>query len=321
MTERLPSDDVAFTRLAGIEVAYLAAGPVDAPAVLLFHHFHGSVDSWRYVIGPLARGHRVVAFDRPGFGSTERPDRARWTRGNPYTRARSALIAIRLLDHLGIRTATLVGASAGGTIALETFARYPDRVSGIGLISPAITGDPGPPGPLRPLLRSGPARAGLTAIGQRIARNIGPDRVARAWHDPSRVTELDVEVYRRPMRAPDWAASIVETFVAERPPDLRAVLGRIDVPALVVAGRSDRVVRPSWNRRTAAAIPGAGLTFIDGAGHTPHEETPEELLRALAPLLDEAASRRRQSVLPATSSPSAGATRRSSGSSPSTSST
>ncbi len=275
-----------FVNLAGVDVHHVVAGPVDAPAVLLLHHYHGNVETWRHVVTGLSTTHRVIAFDRPGFGRTQRPRRGEWRRGNPYTREATSRIAVRLLDHLGVDQAVIVGASAGGTIALETFGRYPTRVAGLALIGPAITGDPGPPARLRPLLRTPPARATLELMARRASRELGAERIGRWWHDPTRVSDDDLAVYLDAVRQPGWARALVETMVADAPPDLRSLLPRIDVPTLVVAGSSDRRVRPEWNRRTAAAIPGARFVLLDDAGHTPHEERPELVVDALRTLLD-----------------------------------
>lgn len=276
----LAGPDGRFLDVDGIPVHHRVAGPPDAPAVLLFHHFHGSVAAWRHVHDDLARDHRVIAFDRVGFGLTERPQRnGRST--NPYTREMSTRIALRLLDEYDIEVASLVGASAGGTVALETYARNPDRVVGLALISPAITGDVGAPARLRPLLRTWPLRAIGPRVVGRLAGEVTRERVARSWHDARLADDQDVETYTRPMRADGWSRGLYEVMTAEPPPDLRTLLRAIDVPTLVVAGASDPVISPGWNRRTADAIPGASFHLLPDVGHTPHEERPDLLLPVL----------------------------------------
>jgi pimeloyl-ACP methyl ester carboxylesterase len=266
-----------FARLAGVEVHHRVEGPADAPAVVLLHHFHGSVATWRHVMTDLGADHRVAAFDRPGFGLSARPHRSSWNGANPYTRASAVAITLELADLLGAEQAVLVGASAGGTVALETYARAPDRVRALVLLSPAITGDVGPPAALRPLLRARPARRVGPALVRTIrrSRTIDASRVGRAWHDATRVEADDVAAYTRPLAAPGWDRAFWEVVTAEPPPDLRRLLPRVAVPTLLLAGASDRVVPPAWSRRTAAAIPGAHLEILPGCGHTPHEERPD----------------------------------------------
>lgn len=277
----LAGSDSRFLDVDGVAVHHRLAGPPDAPAVVLLHHFYGSVASWRHVQDDLSRDHRVIAFDRVGFGLTERPPRTRWGAINPYTRQMSARIALRLMDDSDIEVATLIGASAGGTVALETFAEAPDRVAGLALVSPAITGDVGAPGRLRPLLRSWPLRTLGPRIVQRVAGEVTRERVARSWHDPRLASDDDVAAYARPLQVDGWQHGFWEVMTAEPPPDLRRLLGRIDVPTLVVAGASDPVIGPGWNRRTADAIPGARFHLLREVGHTPHEERPDLLLPVL----------------------------------------
>jgi pimeloyl-ACP methyl ester carboxylesterase len=285
--EQLADPDSRFATFAGLDVHHKVAGDPSAPTVVLHHHFYGSVFTWRHLLAGLADAHQVAAFDRPGFGLTERPPRDRWGDEHPYTRRTAARITLELLDHLEADKAVLVGSSAGGTAALETFALAPERVRALVLLSPAITGDVGPPPGLRPLLRSPQARWLGPRIVERVAGEITLERIARGWHDPTRATEEDLDAYTRPLRVEGWSRGFVDLFGAEGPPDLTDLLPRIDVPTLVVSGASDRVISPRWNRRTAAAIPGARLEVIPDCGHTPHEECPDTLLDLLRSFLAE----------------------------------
>jgi pimeloyl-ACP methyl ester carboxylesterase len=277
----LADPDSRFATLAGLEVHHKVAGTPSAPAVVLHHHFYGNVFTWRHVLDGLADDHHVAAFDRPGFGLTERPPRDRWGDQHPYTRRAAAGITLDLLDHLDADDAVLVGSSAGGTTALETYALAPERVRALVLISPAITGDVGPPPAVRPLLRSPQARWIGPRVVERLAGEITLERIARSWHDPTRATDDDLDAYTRPLRVEGWPRGFVDLFGAEPPPDLTSLLPRIDVPTLVVSGASDRVIAPRWNRRTAAAIPDARFEVLPDCGHTPQEECPEALLEVV----------------------------------------
>jgi pimeloyl-ACP methyl ester carboxylesterase len=283
----LAYDDSRFERFNDIEVHHQVAGPSGAPAVLLSHHFYGSVPTWRHVMDELGGDHLVTAFDRPGFGLTERKPRAAWNGSNPYTRASAATIGWELLDHLGAERAVLVGSSAGGTNVLEMYARHPERVRALVLVSPAITGDVGPPDFLRPVLRGPQGRALAPFIAQRLASDIGIERISSSWADPSRATEADAEPYQRMLRVEGWELGFWELINAEPRPDLREVVRSIDVPTLLVTGDRDPVIAPRWNRRTAAAIPGARFVELENCGHTPQEECPEQLVEVVRDFLDD----------------------------------
>ena len=282
----LAGPDSRFSRLLGLDVHHEVAGPTDAPAVLLLHHFYGNTRTWRHVLPRLGEDDwRAIAFDRPGFGLTERPRRSAWQQGNPYTRAASARIALGLLDVHGAEQAVLVGASAGGTTALEAYAAAPQRVRALVLISPAITGDVGPHPALRPVLRTPQARRLGPYLVRRRATDVTLERITRSWHDPSRAGDDDLAAYQRPLSVDGWDRGLWEVLTAEGPPALADLLRRIDMPTLVVVGEHDGVISPRLNARTARAIPDARFEVLPDCGHTPHEECPQALLEVVEEFL------------------------------------
>ena len=290
--DRLPRRELArassrFVRLDGVEVHHEVHGPQDGPALLLSHHFYGSTPVWDRLVPLLSDRHRVVTWDRPGFGLTERPVRSGRT-DNPYTRAATARLGWSLLDELGVEDAVLVGASAGGTNALEMYAQAPERVRALVLLAPAITGDVGAPPRLRPLLNSAPMRRVAPRAVERLAGEVTRQRITRSWADPSRATDEDLAAYTHLMRIEGWSRGLWEVMTAEQPPDLRRVLRSVRVPTLVVTGAQDRTISPRWGRWVAATVPGGRFTLLPDCGHVPHQERPQELAAIVRPFLDEA---------------------------------
>ncbi len=277
--------DSRFARLAGVDVHHLDSGSAGGETLLLSHHFYGSAPTWRKVIDRLQARHRLIAFDRPGFGLTERPRRRHGNGANPYTRDAAARIGWELLDHLDVEEAVLVGSSAGGTNVLEMYARQPARVRALVLVGPAITGDVGPPDPLRPLLRSSPVRSLVPHVIRRLVGEIDIARISASWADPGRAGEADAEPYRRMLEVDGWDRGFWEVVTAEGSPNLSDLLPRIDVPVLVVSGGSDPVVEPRLSERAAAAIPDARFERLEGCGHTPQEECPDGLTNVLESFL------------------------------------
>lgn len=285
----VPTARNGFATLQGVDVHYVVAG-ADAPPLLFFHHFYGNVRTWRRIFAELEQDAALIAFDRPGFGWTERLPRSRWGDRHPYRRATIADMAVELLDLLGHDQAVLVGSSAGGTVALETLARHPDRVRGLVLLSPAITGDVGPPAVLRPLLRTRPMRSLGRRIVRRVAdRGIDETRIGRSWSDPSKVTPQDVAAYAGPLDAPNWDVGLWDTMNADTRPNHVATLENADVPIMFVAGSDDRVIHPRWSRRAAKHTPMGRYVELDDCGHTPHEECPGDLAIAIRAFLAELA--------------------------------
>lgn len=278
-----------FVELDGIEVHYEAWGldaPVPEPipvAIVLLHGFGASTFSWRLVAPALAARLPVVAFDRPGFGLTERP--LRWKGPDPYSPVAQADLTVRLMDHLGIRRAVLIGHSAGGTIAVLTADRHPERVAGLVLEAPAVFAG-GPPGALTPLFRTPQfARIG-PLLSRRLAGRAGEEFLRRAWHDPARITTETVRGYRRPLRAKDWDRALWLLTVAERPRDIPARLARLSCPMLFITGDDDRIVPPADTERAAALAQNARVVTIPASGHIPHEERPDVFVRSVLPFIE-----------------------------------
>src|SRR5205809_5703394 len=95
-----------FASVNGVRVHYQEAGDEDAPPMILIHGFISSNLIWSHVLLSLARkGFRVIAPDLPGYGSSDKPADAK------YTIAEQARAGVGLLDRLGIRKASIVGAS------------------------------------------------------------------------------------------------------------------------------------------------------------------------------------------------------------------
>ena len=293
--DRLPRRDLArpssrFVRVDGIEVHHEVHGPhgsgADAPTLLLSHHFYGSTPVWDRLTPLLSDRHRVITWDRPGFGLTERPLHGVLP-GGAYTRAVAARLGWGLLDTLGVERTVLVGASAGGTNVLEMYAQAPERVRALVLLAPAITGDVGAPPQLRRLLRSAPLRRLGPRIVERAVGDITRERSTRSWADPARADDVDLAPYRDLVRVEGWSRGLWEVMTAEEPPDLRGVLRSIHVPTLVVTGAQDRTIAPRWGRWVAGTVPGGRFELLPDCGHVPHQERPEELASIVGPFLDE----------------------------------
>lgn len=271
-----------------LEVHYKDAG-VGEPALILLHGFGASLFSWREVMAPLATARRVVAFDRPAFGLTERPMRdawgtpAEWRAGVPYSADAQAELTIQLLDQLDIDQAVLVGNSAGGTVAMLTALRNPDRVRALILISPAVYNG-GAPAAAQWLLQT----PQMQHVGPLISRRIqewGSEFARSAWHDPSLLTQAVWDGYLAPLQVTNWDRALWELTTASRPSGLPARLHEVTLPVLVITGDDDRIVPTALSERLASELPNASLVVIPACGHVAHEECPAATLAAIEEFL------------------------------------
>lgn len=201
---------------------------------------------------------RVFTPVHPGFDGTVRPDR--------LTDVPSlARIYAHLLEVLDLRDVAVVGNSIGGWIAAELAALGSDRISSVTLLNAVGIHVPG-----RPIAET----SGLT-----------PAELARlSFHDPSkfRFDPTAATEARRAVMAADRAALQVYAGPhAMADPTLTERLAKVAHPTLVAWGAGDRIVDTDYGRAYAQAIPGAQFRLLEGTGHLPQTETPEQLLPVL----------------------------------------
>jgi pimeloyl-ACP methyl ester carboxylesterase len=233
------------------------------------------------VMGPLADSHTVAAFDRPGFGLTERPLPGEWQGPSPYSPEAQAGLTVALMDALGIDRAVLVGNSAGGTVAVLTALTYPERVQALILVDPAIYGRGMQlPGVVRWLLSTPQARR-LGPLFVRSIRSWGLEFARSAWHDPSKITDAIWAGYTKPLQAENWDRGLYEVTLASRSLGLDKQLNKVQVPALVITGDDDRIVPTEQSIRLAGELPDAQLVVVPNCGHVPQEECPDPFLAAV----------------------------------------
>jgi pimeloyl-ACP methyl ester carboxylesterase len=237
-------------------------------------------------MAPLSQLGTVVAFDRPAFGLTERPLPGQWQGENPYTTEAQVSLTLALMDKLGVPQAILVGNSAGGTIAMLTALRAPERVPALILVSPAVYGGGGAPSWVR-LLSGLPQvrRIGPWLVRSLVARL--EDSLPSAWHDPSKITSEVWVGYKKPLQAENWDRAFWEFTLAGRPQDIDKQLDRITLPTLVVTGDDDRWVPTAQSVRLGQELPKAELAVIPNCGHVSQEECPQKFMAAVTSFLAE----------------------------------
>jgi pimeloyl-ACP methyl ester carboxylesterase len=273
----LADPDSRFIEINNLTLHYKEMGEGE-PVFLLLHGFGASVFSWREVMAPLAAEGRVIAFDRPAFGLTERP--MEWGSENPYSPKAQVALAVGLLDNLGIEQAIWVGNSAGGTVSMNAALAHPERVQALVLVDPAVYAGGGAPSWIRPLLGT----PQMQRLGPRFVRSIGEsgmDTIRRAWHDPTLITDEMLEGYRLPLRAENWDRALWYFTTASRESELVPRLQELTMPTLVVTGDDDRIVPTEQSIRLAGELPNAELVVFPNCGHVPQEECPQAFLEAV----------------------------------------
>ncbi len=273
----LADADSQFVRIHGLDVHVKTAGQGE-PALVLLHGFGASLYSWQAVMQPLGQLGQVIAYDRTGFGLSERP--LSWQGQSPYSATAQIDLLVGLLDHYRIRQAVLVGNSAGGTLAVQAALAHPERVKALILVDAAIYSGGGASAWLGPLLRT-PQMRHLGPLLVRQLQTRGPELVRLAWHDPSRLSPETLALYEKPLQVDNWDKALWEFTAASRPSGLAPRLRALTLPVLVITGDDDRIVPTQESLRLAGELPNAELQVISQAGHVPHEEQPGAFLQAV----------------------------------------
>ncbi len=272
-----------FARINGLRVHYTVTGQ-GSPCFVLLHGSFLNLSSWRHVIAPLAQHGTVVAFDRITFGQTERPipdpHHIQRLEDNPYSPEAQADLTIGLMDHLDQEQAILIGNSTGGTIALLSALRSPQRVQALVMVGGMVySGYPVSemPDGVKPFL---PNWFGASLIGAIIGRTY--NRILTSfWHDPTRLPPDILAAYRTLLATDDWNDALWQLIRATHHLHLDERLQHITCPSLVVSGEHDRTVPLQQSLRLASELPGAGLAILPDCGHLPQEECPHTFLLAL----------------------------------------
>ena len=233
----------------GVALYHELHGDPSSPPLVLLEGMGGETAGWRRNIPALAARFRVVAYDFRGNGRSRMPD-------EPVTMDTFVDDTLALMDHLGIDRAHVYGMSFGGFVAQLLALDHPERVLGL-VLGATHFGGPG-------VLRSGarvpkgqPYRA-LYAPGfpEANPEHVAADLFAGA---PTR---------QRP-HARRRQAEAARSF------DVSARLRDLAAPTLVIHGTADQLIPVDNGRLLAAAIPGARLCLLEGAGHVYHSERAE----------------------------------------------
>ena len=263
-----------FLDVLGLRLHLRDTGPRDAPAIVMLHGFGSSLHTWEAWAAVLARDHRVVRYDLPGFGLTG-PDPT-----GDYSEARGQAVLAAVMERLGIARASLVGNSLGGRLAWEFAAANPVRVERLVLVSPDGFASPGFGYGQKPEI--GPV--------VRLMRYVLPSVLVRmslqpAYGDPAKMTPEVLARYRDLMLAPGVrGAMLARMEQAERQPP-EPVLRTISAPTLLVWGERDAMIPFRNAADYRAAIPDARVVSFPTLGHVPFEEAPEETIGAVRDFL------------------------------------
>lgn len=273
-----------FVTVDGVRLHYRATGPGNGPVTLVLHGAASNLEEPHRAMGEAFAGERVIWLDRPGLGWSQRP-RGLWS---PQ---READLIAAFLDRLDIGTATVIGHSWGGAIAMRLAIDHPERVDGLVLLAPALSAWIGRAAwfnsasywpVLGPLITriivplAGPSQARSGAVAAFHPEPMPPDYVSD--------TALGLLLRPANWRANAWDMAQVNMHLEKQ----EALYETLDHPTVVIAGKSDTVL---WSHRhgghVAKRMRRAEMRWISGAGHNLHHHHPSAVLQAVHDVRDQ----------------------------------
>ena len=267
-----------FVEVDGVRLHYVERG--EGQPLVLFHGNGTMAEDFALarIVERAAAHYRVIAFDRPGFGYSERPRDRVWT---PSAQAR---LFQQAFEQLGIERPVVVGHSWGTLVALALALDFPRALKSIVLLS----------GYYFPSLRKEVPFLSIPAIpvigdilrhtlSPLLGRLMAPAAIRKAFAPspvPPSFEDFPVELSLRPSQL---RASAEETALMVPAAALLARrYGELRVPVVLLSGTGDRIVDVhAQTERLGRELGKASLTTVEGAGHMIHHIAPNRVMAAI----------------------------------------
>lgn len=273
-----------FVTVDGVRLHYLERG--EGPPVVLLHGNVVTAEDFVLsgVLDRVARRHRVLAFDRPGFGFSDRPH------GSMWAPAAQADLLQEAFARLGVGRAVVVGHSWGTLVALALALDHPDAVGGLVLLSGYYDWTVRADVPLVAL----PA---IPVVGDVMRYTVSPlfgaavmPLVVKGMFAPRPVPERFANgfPYGLPVRPGQIRAEAQDgATMVPAAAAIRRRLRELRVPVVIMAGTGDRVVDfESHAVRLHEELPHTDLRLVPGVGHMLHYAVPDQVAEAIESVSD-----------------------------------
>lgn len=279
------SQEMQTLVLHGDDLKYLDVG--SGPTVVLIHGLLGSHHNWAPQIESLSRSYRVIVPDLFGHGDSDKP-------GGDYSISAHAASIRDLLKSLGIGSATFVGHSLGGGIAMQTLYLFPELVERMVLIA---SGGLGPE--VSPLLRAAslpgsefvlPMMASKTVRG---ITDLALDQLSKVGISPMSPSAEEAWRSFESVQDPGTRRAFlacVRSVIGFRGQTISATPHFASFPeldAMLVWGERDTIIPNSHTENARAELPRGRVEIFPRGGHFPHLDYPDRFDRVFDEFMDE----------------------------------
>ncbi len=233
--------------------------------VIFLHGFPFDHTIWQPLVPLLEQDARLILPDLRGFGKSPVPE-------GVYTMREMAEDVVRLMDHLEIGKAVVVGHSMGGYVSLAFAHAYPNRLCGLALVATQAAADNPEKRQSRLRQASSAQRRGPRVVVKAMAPHMTPH------------TEL-VQPLVELMMSTDSKGIVGALRGMAHRQDMTGELSRMNIPAVVVAGEADQLLSMGNMETMAQMLPKSWMVTIPGGGHMLMMEAPEQVADALRQLI------------------------------------
>jgi pimeloyl-ACP methyl ester carboxylesterase len=281
------ADGGQILELSSRDVQVVDEGPTaqgrQGPPIVLLHCYACSLRWWDGLVPLLSERHRVVRLDLLGHGGSEKPQ-------SGYSMEEQGALVAEALNRLDVEGATVVGHSMGATVATALADQSSELVDRLVIINQAPDNSFGS----LPFI----ARLAYVPVLGQLLDRITPDFAVKdgyadafapgydldsGFEDPDQVVEdFDAMTYT----SFDESADGEDEYVDEIPLDDRITTAAI--PLLVIFGEQDQIYDADEAAAAYEDVPGVRTATIEGAGHSPNVEKPDETARLILEFADEA---------------------------------
>jgi aminoacrylate hydrolase len=257
--------------LGEVEICYESHGKGEDPPVLLVPGLGGVGSYWSPNLPAFSARHRTIIHDHRGTGQSS-------ASRIQYSVDQMTDDLVRLMDHLGIVRAHLVGHSTGGAIGQTLAVKHPARLASLVLYATWTRADPF----FKRVFEA--RRTLLTAAGSAAYARSAPVFLYPDWWINQNLALLEerekVSIPNAP--AAEIVASRIDAIVAF---DRTADLLRIKAPTLVICAKDDFLTPPYFSEELARRIPGARLKILERGGHCCSETARDQFDAAVLEFL------------------------------------
>jgi 3-oxoadipate enol-lactonase len=252
----------------GVTLHYAESGDRDGFPVVFANSLGTDFRLWDQVLPLLPAGLRIIRYDKRGHGLSGGP-------AAPYFMGDLVGDLAALMNRLEMKNALVVGLSIGGMIAQGLAAERPDLVAAL-------------------VLSNTGAKIGTAAVWEEriaLARAQGIETLAdgtmERWFSRSFRSDRRAELLAwRNMLCRTWVEGYIGCSEAIAATDLYESTARLKLPVLGIAGSEDGSTPPDLVRETVELVEGSEFALIQGAGHLPCVEKPEEYAALLGRFID-----------------------------------